>query len=352
MTREIAGMCYAANASRRQPARLRRRSGSLITEIQIFAEDGASLAQCRLDEAEITPPLGSMPRKITFADGSVFETSDHDAFAEFIGDEPGRLLHQFEKPHPRLIAVVFLCLAAGFALWRYGLDILATVAIAATPPVVVEQIDAGTMRSVDFTIAEPSDLSPDEKDRTRAIYDDLLASLPAADREAHSFDLQFRDLPGMGPNAFALPGGTLVMTDELIEAFPDDDVIAAVLAHEMGHVIDQHGLKRLYRSLGAAILIAYLMGDTAPMLEDIILEGNVLLSLSYSRAQERDADAFALRLSSDAGYDPAALKSFFEHLLTAYGDDSAITWMSTHPSSRERIDNIEAGLRELGHEDR
>ena len=131
----------------------------------------------------------------------------------------------------------------------------------------------------------------------------------------------------------------MVMTDELIREFPSEDVIAGILGHEIGHVVEEHGLRRLYRSLGSYVLIALLAGETGPMLEDILLEGNALLSLSYSRAQESAADEIGLTLSHRAGFDPTGLKVFFERLGTEIGDD--MQWMSTHPSHSNRVEAID-----------
>ena len=167
----------------------------------------------------------------------------------------------------------------------------------------------------------------------------MKAALHEKESKGRNLELVFRAIPEVGPNAFALPGGTVVMTDELIQKFPDEDVIAGILGHEIGHVVGDHGLNRLYRSLGVYVLIALLVGDTGPMLEDILLEGNILLSLSHSRAQERAADEFGLTLSHRAGFDPAGLKVFFERLGSDSSDDKQ--WMSTHPSHFNRIEAIE-----------
>jgi Zn-dependent protease with chaperone function len=145
----------------------------------------------------------------------------------------------------------------------------------------------------------------------------------------------------MGPNALAMPGGTVVLSDALVEQF-DRDVVAAVLGHEIAHVMEDHSLQRLYRSLGIYVMVALIAGETGPLLEDLLLEGNVLLSLSFSRNQEAAADQIALRLSEAAGYDPAGLKAFFETLAAQVGDGGG--WFSTHPGNSDRIADIDAYL--------
>jgi Zn-dependent protease with chaperone function len=338
------GFAYGAGASQRRPAQMVLTSGNFV---QLQGADGTVLARAPRDLVQVDAPLGSAPRKVHFPDGALFESQDHAAIAAILGQSRGAMLHQMEAFRPRLIAVVALCLAATWALWRYGLDILVAGAIWATPPAIVAQIDQGTMQVIDFQMASPTTISPAEQARVTAIFDDLRAVLPEGDLRGQEFNLQFRQMDGVGPNAFALPGGTVVMTDAFVQEFGQDDILAGVLGHEIAHVVDQHGLKRLYRSLSVAVLIAFLAGDVGPILEDIVLEGNVLLSLSHSRAQERDADAFGLRLAADAGYDPDGLAVFFERLLQEYGAGDESDWLSTHPSSAERVRDIRAMIEAL-----
>ena len=338
----LRGHAFAARSSYRQPARLITREGGEDLWVDIQNDERAVLGSAHLSDLRIDAPLGSVPRKVTFPDGAVFETTDHEAIEALTGQTRGSLLHHYEGFNRRLFGVVAVCLAAAWVLWRYGLDIMAAVAISVTPPAVIEQIDVGTLQTIDFAMAEPSRLSDAQKSDVEKVYRRLVNSLPQDVQQDHSFELLFRDMPGMGPNAFALPGGTMVMTDAFVNDFPDADVMAGVLGHEIGHVVEQHGLKRIYRSLSMYLLIAFLAGDVGPILEDVVLEGNVLLSLSFSRAQETSADEFGLSLSKESGFDPAGLKVFFKKLDEEFGDMEPPQWKSTHPSSAERVKAIDA----------
>lgn len=338
------GFAYAAGTSQRQPARLVLHPSGFV---ELHSAAGALLARVPRDVLEVHAPLGSAPRKLGFPDGALFETQDHAAFLAITGQTRGTQLHAYEAFRAHLLGVVALCLLAIWALWRYGLDIMVALAIWATPPAIVAQMDLGTLRVLDFQWAEPSTLSPDQKAAAEAVFVNLRAALPPDVQAQTPFNLLFRDMPGMGPNAFALPGGTMVLTDTFVTEFPQADVLAGVLGHEMGHVVDQHGLKRLYKSLSVAVLIAFLAGDVGPILEDVVLEGNLLLQLSHSRAQEREADAFGLNLAASAGYDPAGLALFFERIAQEYGDEGEMDWLSTHPSSAQRVRDIEGFIKEL-----
>ncbi len=194
-------------------------------------------------------------------------------------------------------------------------------------------------------MAEDTLLKDDEKVRVRKIFDRLLSHIDKDDIGTSDFKLLFRSMPDVGPNAFALPNGTVVITDEFVEEFDDEDILASVLGHEIGHVIEKHGLRQTYRSLSIYVLVAFLAGETGPFVEDLLLEGNLILSLAYSRDHENSADRFGLSLAQDAGYDPDGLKKFFEWVTKNAIEPPQ--WLSTHPSSAERIKEIDAFIKTL-----
>ena len=335
----VMGHFYAAQTSRRIEARLRL-SSTTERHLTILDGQGASVASALLNDVIFGDRIVSAPRRLTFPDGSVFETDEHDAIALLEGDTRNSRLHGWEAFHPRLLGVVAMGVVGVWGIWRYGLDILAAGAIALTPPAMYAAMDAGTVQAIDRTIANPTMLPEDEQARIRDIFDDLLAILPEDSVHAgQSYTLGFRSAPGIGPNAFALPGGTIIMTDAFARQFPNENILAGVLGHEIGHVVERHGLRQVYRSLGIYILVALMAGDTGPILEDILLEGNLLLSLSFSRDAELEADAFGVDLIEKAGYDPRGLAAFFEAMMAQGG--GASDWRSTHPASADRVERIE-----------
>ena len=142
----------------------------------------------------------------------------------------------------------------------------------------------------------------------------------------------------IGPNAFALPDGTVILTDELIELAPDDpDMVMGVLAHEISHVHLEHSLRRLYRAAGVAGLILLIGGDIGAGAEDLLVQGSALLALSYSRSHESEADRYSVELMSKVGRDPAAIARFFDLLVEKFGDQGDMGFLSTHPATAARI---------------
>ncbi|MCY4179389.1 MAG: M48 family metallopeptidase [Litoreibacter sp.] len=344
----VEGEAYRPNSSARLAGQLVTRP-ALHTDdvhVDILDEDGLVVTGAPLSEITVDPVLGRSARRMHFPDGALFTSEDHDAIAVLTGRGAGETLHKWEAFHPRLIGVVVALVFSCFLLWRYGLDLLVGAAIALTPPIVIEQIDRGSLGTIDRVMgAEETQLSAEEQARIQGIFDDLLAELSEDERAEHNFNLNFRDMERIGPNAFALPGGTILMTDQFVEMFPGDDTIAGVLGHEIGHVVDQHGLQQTYRALGLYVLIGFLAGDTGPLLDEVLLEGNLILSLRFSREHEREADEYAVQLADAAGYDPAGLLEFFE-VVSDLGAEP-VEWLSTHPNSSERVKQIEGYIEAL-----
>lgn len=334
----IAGRAFAPGSSGSEPAALDLDGDEAL----LTAADGRVLARLPRARLRFEAPVGRAPRRAILPDGTLFETEDRTAVARLDGASAGALLHRAERFHPRLAAVALACLVAAWLVWRYGLDLLVAGAVSMTPQTLVEALDAGALQSVDLALAGPSTRPEDDRAAAVAVFDRLVAALPPADRDGPRFALEFRDVPGVGPNAFALPGGTVVLTDAFLAQFPEPDIRAAVLAHELGHVVGAHGLRQVYRSLGAVALVALMAGETGPVLEDVLLEGNLLLSLRYSRNHERAADAFSLDLAARAGYDPAALVAFLERIAGGAGEGP--DWASTHPATDARIDAARRAL--------
>ena len=159
-------------------------------------------------------------------------------------------------------------------------------------------------------------------------------------------------------NAFAIPGGYVYVTRNLVALMNDEAELAAVMGHEVAHVAARHGQKRqsaarrntIFGALGQAVLGA-VVGDSG--LGGLLQRGAgslpQLLTLGYSRSQETESDDLAVRYLSSAGYDPAALSTMLESL----ADQSALTaaiagegsggarstprWASTHPDPASRV---------------
>ncbi len=300
------------------------------------------LAAAPFTQLDIWERIGRLPRRIAFPDGSVFETDDNDAIDRFLkrrGRRGVSVVHRLERFHPRLILLAGATVLLSGVVYRFALPLLVEIAVLVTPPIVPEIMARSTMETLDRTVFSKTTLDAD----TQADLSNDFRLLTAAGRRGtEGYTLNFRAGGVIGPNAFALPDGTLVITDELVNlANGDDEMLLGVLAHEIGHVDLKHSLRQIYRAAGIAGLIMLIAGDVGSGMEDMLTQGAGLLSLSYSREAESEADRYSVALMRKAGKDPAALARFFVILSAKLGDRSKTNILSTHPGTPERQKAIE-----------
>ncbi|QTD57738.1 M48 family metalloprotease [Parasphingorhabdus cellanae] len=167
-------------------------------------------------------------------------------------------------------------------------------------------------------------------------------------------------------NAFAIPGGYVYLTRQLMALMNDEAEMAGVLGHEVGHVAARHGQKRQKAAQRNSILgalgqigAAILLGDSAlgKLGQEVFGTGSQLLTLRYSRKQEYEADDLGIRYLASAGYDPQALSTMLESLAAqsaidarAAGRDarSVPEWASTHPDPAQRVSRAARNAQKLG----
>ena len=230
-----------------------------------------------------------------------------------------------------LVGIAIAGLALLFALWRFGIPALADLAADRIP----REWEAGYGRSMiaEFQKAHPPVTSPALR-RPVSLVQDALA--PPAAGAADRFVVLRDDLP----NAFALPGGHIVLTTGLLEALRSPDELAAVFAHEWGHVERRHVLRNIFRQASLQLLLAIVAGDQSALSGTLRTAGE-LGSLSYSRDYEREADDEAMALLAAHGTSPTALAEALASIRTASGEKGTLGFLSTHPAPAERIERIE-----------
>lgn len=166
----------------------------------------------------------------------------------------------------------------------------------------------------------------------RSIGHDLLTALPDPVGFEYRFYVKDEDLV----NAFAMPGGVIIVYRGLIEALKTPELLAAVVAHEISHVEQRHFLRQQYRSFGATALVRMIFGVT----QDLGIINTVgLIGLKYSRDMELEADIEGARLLVKAGVSPQVFMDMLDILGQEDGGWSPAI-ISTHPSSDRRSRRI------------
>jgi Zn-dependent protease with chaperone function len=306
----LAASYFDGSSARAHAVTLRLQDGRLWI-------DGAGVAR-QVPLADVSWPERTRHglRVAHFKDGGSVQCADAqawDAWSRGSGlHEP--LVVRLQQSWRWVALCALLLVAIGVALQQRGLPAAARAVVALAPPSVDAALGASVLPFLDEHLMRPSKLAPQEQARLRAALSRALQATQGASSKAESlpaWNLVFRQ-SHIGPNALALPGGTLIMTDELVELVRhDENVIVAVLAHEMGHVRRRHGLRMMVQVAMLSALSALVLGDFSSLLAGApVLLGHA----SYSRAAEREADLDAVHTLRAAGISPAVMLTLFESL--------------------------------------
>jgi Zn-dependent protease with chaperone function len=238
----------------------------------------------------------------------------------------------------RVLAAVVLLLALLLALWRWGIPLAAEGVLALLPATAEQQIGDQALTGIERLLLQPSRLAPARQAQIAADFRRLVAA-GYAPGQAPDYRLHFRAADTrLGPNALALPGGHIVLTDALAELLADaPDALMGVLAHELGHVEERHGLRLVLQAGLVGALAGLVVGDFSTVLAGM---PTVLGESAYSRDFERAADAAARRLLLADGRAPRAMLIFFERIAAQReqrGSTPLPIAIASHPADSERI---------------
>ena len=293
-------------------------------------------------------------------DGASLHGADPSAWDAFVracgqGDSAVVRLQQSWRWVGASMAALVLVLAG---LYHWGVPWAARAVVAATPLSVDLALGEAALASLDAQMLQPSRLNPARQQRLRAAFAQALAAQPAGSVPAHHIEFRRSRL---GPNAFALPGGTIIVTDELVlllDAPPGGDTLVGspdhtligVLAHELGHVRQRYGLRMVVQVAAVGVLASAVLGDFSTLLAGAPV---LLGQAGYSRDAEREADAEAVQVLRAAGISPRVMVAFFDQLAaadaraasapagTAPAEAREAGWLgiaiASHPADAERV---------------
>jgi len=337
----IEGRYFPPGSAKALPARIWRATD----ELRLSVEGREDILHPRIES--VSDHLAKVPRKIVFADGATFE-APAEAGVEELLERPHGFFHFLNRIEANWrVAAIAAVLTIGLlaALYRWGIPLAASFAADVTPHAVLSAMDAGALQTVDRIFFGPAQTDQSRQDEVSALFAELKQAIG---EERPDLRLLFRQGKRIGANAVALPGGTVVITDELIKLAKSDDEIAGVLAHEIGHYEGRHSLRQIYRVAGIAFMLGVIGGDSSQIVDDVVGQLTALQTLSYSREFETDADRRSVELMVRAGRDPTA---FVTVLLRLMGDRQSARetgWLSTHPGTADRKKTVEEVARELG----
>jgi Zn-dependent protease with chaperone function len=277
----IDAIYFDERSTRRQPV-------TVVFHKGVIALRGTGLHRSvRLSKLRISERLENAPRLAYFPDGGFIEFSD-PALERMLAANGYRepWVVRWQQNWPLALLALIALLMVLITGYQWGLPWAADTIAQRVPPSFEQKIGDESLKMMDRSYMEPSKLSAVDQARLRKLFSDM--KQPRGEKTPYR--LEFRSSMA-GPNAFALPNGVIVMTDELVALAANEQAVLGVLSHELGHVQRRHSLRRLMQAVGTGMAINMLIGDVSGVLATL---PTLLLDRSYSREFEREADQYAI----------------------------------------------------------
>jgi len=289
-----------------------------------------------LEEIVIESRLGNTPRIIEFPNGVRCKSEENDKIDQVLLDFNlnRSKTHKIESSYALTIGSVLLTIGFVWFMLTGGANFTANALANILPQSTLDEVSNLTLEQLEENFLEKSELTKNQQEIIQAHFDKL------ADGDSH-YKLHFKSSPEMGPNAFALPSGDIVLTDQLVALSRDDEFrdILGVLAHEKGHVVEKHSIRMAIKTGIASVIIGYITGDISIIATTI---PTILVNSSYSRDFEREADAHALKEMDKMGVSTIYMANLFEALAKEYeeldSNSSLGNLMASHPLTSDRIE--------------
>lgn len=244
---------------------------------------------------------------------------------------------QIERSPTLILLSLVMVIGVMFGLARFGMPMFAHYLAFHLPADTLSSVANQTEQQL-MEMTGNSQLSVTRQTQIRQLYERYIESNQGQ-------RLIFREGQMFNANAFALPNGKIVLTDELVALAGNDQALLGVLAHEHGHLVERHSLQQAISGIGVSVMIAWMTGDISDMAAGL---PTALLAMHYSRDFEREADEYAIKQLQAQRVSVLPLAEFLARLeqrsKTEQADDGwsdqASAWFQSHPATSERIERI------------
>lgn len=284
-----------------------------------------------IDVLDVGECLDGGPLWIRMPDGAACEIEQGPAFEAMLATAGRRppLIVALQRHAAWALAALVLVIGLVFAGYRWGLPWFAERLAPHLPAQAVEGLGTRVLVTLDRQTLKPSRLKAERLDALRARLEQFAqtTALP-------THQLLFRSAPALGANAFALPGGKVVVLDRLVDVASDDQVVA-VIAHELGHVAHNHAMRRLIQDAVVSTVVASYLGDFSTAAASATA---LALNAGYSREFELQADRYAAERLREAGRDPLELIALLEKI--SHRGGSGASALASHPDVAARANAI------------
>lgn len=326
---------YDGQTSRRQTA-----VAEFMPDNQLVIDLPDGPRRYDLDDIKIVPPLGSTPRILRLPGGAQCRTTNSAAIDEIerrAGRERGEhWIHTVEQNRGTILAAALSVILFCALVYLYGLPWLAKDIAIRLPPDMRQRLSTEAFAFLDKRFLRPSEL----EEASQARMQDLFAEIAERASDRYAYRLVIRR-SRIGANAFALPDGLVLLTDELVKLADNDEQIRAVLAHEIGHVEHQHGLRMVIQNAGVLFITTVLLGDISSVYTLSGALPTLLANNAYSRQFESEADRYAAEYLIATGRSTEPLQQMLLMLEAEHESIPLEDILSSHPSIRKRVEAVQ-----------
>jgi len=356
----IEGKWYAEGSAASHAARLSVHGN----EYKLEVENGTSY-EGALRELHVGNRLGNVERKIILADGSLFATRNNDAVDIAFKNQlkTNRLIHTLESKYRWVFIALIVTVLTAFAFFKWGVPWTSKKIAHALPEKTNQVIAANTLDFLDDYMFKKTTVSTDKMEKIRKHFHAKIVPLSTENKEI-VYKLHFRSWSDGNlsiPNALALPSGDIILTDKFVELCESQDEMDSVLLHEMGHVVHRHTLEMVIEGTFVSVAVMLIVGDSNGLVDMGVGLGSLLVSSSYSRGHESEADMYAFKHMLTAHIDPVSFSHIMnrmtkymagqtsskkkeskenkeQHKEVKESKGSLLDYLSSHPNTKKRVD--------------
>jgi len=330
---EIRGIYYFPKSSKFIKSKAIVKQNFLL----IVDNEGKLIEKSEINEIIIDVSVQGIPNSIKFSSGALFSPAD-SSFRWKFSSNSSKISEKIRSKNITIIVSIFLL---PIILWIGVSKLLPQLAEEITktvPETLIVKISQNALSRVDKLTFQSSLIPDQDRSEIEALFNGAVKSVSSKNK----YNLLFFNSEVIGANAYALPDGTLIITDDLINKLIDyPEAILAILLHEIGHVEKNHTMRLIIESLGVGIIFYYIVGDIPGLTEIITGSAFNLIQNSFSREMELEADEYSLKKLENLGIPKDAFIFAMQNLIDDDNLDNKgkiVRYLSTHPQVEERIE--------------
>lgn len=310
----------------------------------IIIETESTTKKLHISSISISPRVANTQRQIIMPDGDMFVTHDNNAVDAMIAkislqqkNTIQSLLYYLESHISAIAALIVVSIIAVFIFIKFIFPAIVTHIAYSIPTSTLHLISEKTVEYLDNQFFTTTQLPQARILTINAQFKEFIATIP--DKDNYTFTLYFRHSNFIGPNAFALPDGTFIITDDFVKLIQHKQELFTILAHETAHVVYRHGVRNILLNSGLLVIAIAIFGDVVST--TTIGLPLLLIHNGYSREFERQADDFAIDYCKKNHISGKHFVSLYKRLQQK-APTNIPSLLSTHPSDKERLSSFMA----------